>query len=381
MARKRGISGTGTIRLRSDGRWEARIPGSPNKPKYFRTQTEAQKWLTAACADINIGQFIEPSKLTLASWLTKWLDTYVIANKDSTYSYYEQAIRLRITPYIGKIRLQDLNQMNIQMLTNKLEADYAIKTIRNTIGMLHCALEKARENGLIRKNPCEGVTLPKEAAVKMAIMSQSQFAAFWEAVQLSDIKNELLLMILSGLRKGELTGLTWDCVDFVNKELHVYRQYIYDKKTLTYGFETPKNSKPRTIALPDAAIKVFHEQQAKQAEMASAAGSLWSNDENFIFTNCYGKPMSATTLHKHFKEICRQIGTENMRIHDLRHNFATYALQAGVDIKTLQETLGHSSAAFTMKQYAHSTMEMKHAAAEKMDALLADINADKDKDD
>lgn len=147
--------------------------------------------------------------------------------------------------------------------------------------------------------------------------------------------------------------------------------------TNSYSFETPKNSKPRAIALPNAAVEVLVNQKAKQAEMERAAGSLWQNDEQFVFTNFYGRPMSATTLHKHFKKICKIMGLEELRIHDLRHNFATYALQAGVDIKTLQETLGHSSAAFTMKQYAHSTMEMKHAAAAKMDALFADIKADK----
>lgn len=376
MPRKRGVNGTGTVRLRKDGRWEARLPNSKNA-RYFKKQSDAQEWLTAACAELNNGTYVAPSAMTLADWLSSWLKAYVTSNKDSTYAYYEQAIRIRIVPNIGMIKLQDLCQMHIQSLVVKLEAKYAVKTVRNTILMLHGALEKAKKNGLLKQNPCEGVNLPKGGDAKMMIMSKSQLVEFLAELGSSDIKNELTLLLCCGLRKGELTGLTWDCVNFAHKELYVYRQFLYDKKTRLYRFETPKNSKPREIALPDAAVDALFAQKAKQEAMESAAGSLWQNNEDFIFTNFQGKPLSATTFHKHFKKICEKIGLGDMRIHDLRHNFATYALQAGVDIKTLQETLGHSTAAFTMKQYAHATMDMKHAAADKMDALLADIKADK----
>ena len=206
-------------------------------------------------------------------------------------------------------------------------------------------------------------------------MSRSQLKDFMAEIESSDINNQLVLLLTNGLRVGELTGLTWDCVHFDKKELYVKQQFVYSKKDHCYKVQTLKNSKPRTVALPEVAVKALLAQKAKQEDMALAAGSLWQNDEGFVFTNEYGRPMSATTFHKHFKKICAKIGLEKMRVHDLRHNFATYALQIGVDIKTVQEALGHATAEFTLRQYAAATIEAQHAAAGAMDSFIANPTA------
>lgn len=376
MPRKRGVNGTGTVRLRKDGRWEARLPNS-KKARYFRRQSDAQEWLTAACAEINDGTYIATSAITVADWLSRWLDSFVDAKKDSTYAYYEQAVRLRINPYIGKIKLQDLRQYHIQDLIKELNKRYAAKTVRNTIGLLHCALKKAIKGKLISENPCEELDFAEVPRPKYTIMTHSQLGEFLAEIESSDIKNELVLLLMTGLRKGELAGLTWDCVDFEKKELHIYQQYIYSKKKHLYQFQSLKNKKERMVALPEAAVDALLDQKATQEEMALAAGSLWQNDEGFVFTKENGRPMSATTFHKHYKKICEKIGLGKMRVHDLRHNFATISLDIGVDIKTVQETLGHASASFTLKQYADSTMEMRHAAASAINSFLANPTAGK----
>lgn len=172
--------------------------------------------------------------------------------------------------------------------------------------------------------------------------------------------------------------MPFEAVDFKKKELHIYQQYIYSKKNHLYQFQSLKNKKERMVALPDAAVDALLDQKSMQEEMALAAGSLWQNDEGFVFTKENGRPMSATTFHKHYKKICEKIGLGKMRVHDLRHNFATYALQIGVDIKTVQEALGHATAEFTLRQYAAATIEAQHAAAGAMDSFIANPTAGKD---
>lgn len=172
------------------------------------------------------------------------------------------------------------------------------------------------------------------------------------------------------MREGEVLGLTWDCIDFKRGTLVIRRQLVRDReKGGEYHFSTPKNGKMRVIALPQTVIELFAAQRNKQTLMMLDAGKAWENN-NLIFTNPTGGYLSYRTVYDCFKRVVKKIGFPNTRFHDLRHTYAVVAIKSGDDIKTVQENLGHATAAFTLDIYGHVTEQMKHASADRMEAFI-----------
>lgn len=174
----------------------------------------------------------------------------------------------------------------------------------------------------------------------------------------------LSFLLYTGLRKGECFGLVWRNVNLTSNEINVCQQLYYDKDDHLYRIAEVKNSRPRTIALNKFACEILLKRQSSRTS---------HNPDDFVFTTSAGTHLCPTTVHKAFKRVCQSIGKPSLRIHDLRHNFASLSLAAGVDVKMLQDTLGHSSAAFTLRQYAHTNMELSHRAAAKTEEYFEGI--------
>ena len=148
------------------------------------------------------------------------------------------------------------------------------------------------------------------------------------------------------------------------------------KKGGQYYFSTPKNGKGRVLAVPQSVLTLFRAQQDKQKEMAAYAGSAWDNVHNLVFTNAAGSFLSHRTVYDCFKRIVKSIGMETMRFHDLRHSYAVASIKNGDDIKTVQENLGHATAAFTLDVYAHATNQMKKASADRMEQYIQNLQGE-----
>lgn len=123
-------------------------------------------------------------------------------------------------------------------------------------------------------------------------------------------------------------------------------------------------------------LALFRAQQDKQKEMAAYAGSAWDNVHNLVFTNAAGSFLSHRTVYDCFKRIGKAIGMETMRFHDLRHSYAVASIKNGDDIKTVQENLGHATAAFTLDVYAHATNQMKKASADRMEQYIQNLQGE-----
>ena len=139
-----------------------------------------------------------------------------------------------------------------------------------------------------------------------------------------------------------------------------------------YTFRIVKNDKVRTITPAQFVMDMLKDHYRKQCEARLKAGSAWNNG-NFVFCNEVGEHIARSTTYHHFKTIIASIGLPERRFHDLRHSYAVASLLAGDDIKTLQENLGHHSAAFTLDTYAHVTDEMKKESAARMDAFIKKV--------
>lgn len=382
-AKKRRDAGSGTIRQRKDGMWEGRytVGYHPETGKqltrsvYAKTKREVRDKLNKTLTEIKEGTYLEPTTMTVGQWLDTWLKEYKINIRPETKASYEMHIRIHLKPDLGRIRLNKLTTHQIQLLYNKLinERGLSPKTVKNVHGALHAALEQAKINGYLRINPSEGTTLPKIEKEEVKTMDIDDVSAFLQAIKGDPYELPLFIDLFTGLRQGELLGLTWDCVDFEKGTLLINKQHNRAKGEKEYHFSPLKNSRPRCLTPASAVMDALREQKKRQQEWAEIAGSAWDNRENLVFTTELGRYINNKTLWMNFKRIAKELGMEELRFHDLRHTFSVNSLQAGDDIKTVQENLGHATAAFTLSTYAHATPGMKRESANRMDAFIRTV--------
>lgn len=374
---QRRNNGDGCIRQRQDGRWEAKLViEGKTKSFYGKTKAEVKKKLAQIQADLTNEEYLDETNMTVNQWLDEWLKNFVDV-KASTFKRYELDVRLRFKPTIGRIKLKDLSALDIQRAYKKfLNQGLAPKSITNAHGTLHEALRKAVKMGFIKRNVSEDVDLPKVRQEEMHPLKDDEVMEFLEAAKPDRFYDVYFTAIFTGMRQSELVGLTWDSVDFKRGTIRVYRQYV-DTKDHEKGrkrvckFTTTKNDKTRIVEPAPQVIDLLRDVKAKQEAMAVAAGEKWENTDAFVFTNKDGSPINVHTLYNHFKEIIRSIGLDDVRFHDLRHTFATLAIQNGTDIKTVSSTLGHATVAFTMDKYGHVSDTMRHDAARRMSFLIS----------
>jgi integrase len=194
-------------------------------------------------------------------------------------------------------------------------------------------------------------------------------------------------MLFTGMRRGEATGLTWDSFDQSKKTLTINKQLRYlPSETQRYSLVPPKRDKPRTISIPQTVVDILLNEKDIQNKSKLDAGPLWSGykdecerETSLIFTSKLGLPIDFSTLHAHYKKVAKSIGIPESHIHQLRHTYAVLALQNGDEIKTVQDNLGHSSIAFTLDVYGHTTDKMKKASAERMQNFIESVSQDNHK--
>lgn len=393
MARKsntRAAQGSGSIRQRPDGRWEARFTyiddlGVKKRGSvYGDTQKECRQKLTAALTAVDAGIYKKTQRYTVEQWLDEWLSTYCKDLKPMTISGYKSKVETRIKPYIGKSQLTSLNNVQIQKYYNLLQdgdkdhKPLSAKSIQNVHGILHKALDQAVVAGILTANPADHVKLPKIKKPDLKPLMDEDVTRFLNAIKGDPFERLFIVALFSGLRQSELIGLQWDDIDLENGLITVCRQiqrvYGEDKKEKFIFLEETKNGKHRTAAIAPSIVKVLKAQRVQQIEWQLAAGPLWNNEHNLVFTNEIGENLNHRIVYAHFKSIVKSLGLEHTRFHDLRHSYAVNALQAGDSIKAVQEQLGHYSSAFTMDTYAAVSNTMRKESQNRMEALIKQVS-------
>ena len=258
---KRNASGAGMIRKRSDGRWEGRytIGFDPKTGKqqqksvYGASQKEVRQRLTQILSEIDDGSYIEPSNMKLETWLDIWLKEYTMNLKPTTYSCYESSVRVHLKPNLGRIQLSALAPHMIQHLYNELlnEKHLSPKTIKNINGAFHRALEQAKKLGYIRNNPLDAVILPRVEKKEVKTLEDDDLIRFLNIIKGEPDELIYFVTVFTGLRQGEVLGLTWDCVDFENSVLLINKQQAYLKRTKEFVYMSLKNGKARALTVAD----------------------------------------------------------------------------------------------------------------------------------
>ncbi|MEG2417739.1 MAG: site-specific integrase [Eubacterium sp.] len=374
----RAAQGAGTIRQRSNGSWEARYtlgrdPATGKqiqKSVYGKSQAEVRRKLAQITVEIDGGTYQDPSRLKVGEWLDIWQSDYLNGVKDSTKHEYAQVLRSHIVPALGDAQISKIQPHHIQKLYNQLCEKLTAKTVKNIHGVFHKAMAQAVALGYIKSNPTDLCTLPKIERFEISPLDKEQIPAFIAACPADRYGQLIKLVLFTGFRLSEVIGLTWDCVDFEKGTIRTYRQLQRFEGAYTWG--SLKNGKPRMITASNYVMAILKDVRTNQLEERLAAGSAWQNPDDFIFTHANGRHLSHSVVRRHFKDVAQAIGMPALRFHDLRHSFAVVSLQAGDDIKTVQENLGHHSAAFTLDTYAHVTEAMKKESAQRMDAFIQD---------
>lgn len=383
---KRAAQGAGTIRKKTVTRngkeytyWEARItigrdPGTGKQVQRSfsgKTQKEVREKMQAAAHEVNTGTYIPPAKMTVGQWLDTWQAEYLGSLKPSTCVVYRGNIRNHIKPYIGAVGLSDLHPHIVQKYINGLNG-LSPASIRLAYKVLHMALEKAVSLDYIPKNPASRCVLPKAKTPAIYPLDDQQAAAVLAASKGTEIQHIVSVALFTGMRQGELLGMTWDCVDFKRHMITVEKQLAKKTHGTDDMFIAPKNGNTRIITVAPFVISTLQTVRTEQKKMRLKAGDIWDNPHNLVFTQADGSPFTHNRASNEFRRVRLAAGLENTRFHDLRHTYAVNAIRAGDDIKTIQGNLGHASAAFTLDRYGHFTERMKQDSASRMQAFITD---------
>ena len=344
--KSRGAQGGGSIRKRPDGRWEARYTTGfdPKTGKqiqrsiYGKTQKEVRQKLNQVTAEIDSGDYLEPSGMKLSDWLDSWLADYSGDKKYSTMKHYRAACETHIKPRLGDVPLSKLNAVMVQKFYNSLshpedgEKALSPKTVKNVHGILSKAMSQAVRNGLIKFNPCEGAVLPKVSKKEIRPLSNEQVKGLLELADSDEVYGILLkLIVLTGLREAEAMGLTWDCVDFEKGTILVNKQL--QKRPKSAGgmvFSSLKNGKPRLLRPAPYVMQLLRQRQEQQRQQRLEAGEAWEEwhdaqvKGSLVFTTLTGSYLSPQTVYNHFKVMAAKLGVPNARVHDLRHPYVKH---------------------------------------------------------
>ena len=370
---KRRPQGDGTIRKRSDGRWEARIiighknDGSPMyKSAFAKTQKSALKQLHQLLDLYRDVDLTEECRMTLGEWMDKWMDEYMIFTiKENTIKGYRSQIDHQIKPFIGHKQLASLTTADIQKFYNKIKKEGRVhphpihghvlsdSMVRKIHMMLHEAMEVAVRERYIVRNPTDNTTIPKKTTTEKQVLDDSQLNRFLEAIQCEPYWHDFFYVeVMTGLRRGEICGIKWSDIDFNEGTLCIKRSVSTKEGGGVSIGETKTDAGVRTIIMPP-----------------SVATLLWKKRSDAInewvfphYTNP-SDPLHPSSAYKKLKTLLKRLELPLLRFHDLRHTFATQATDGGVDPKTLAGILGHTDASFTLDTYTHVTSDMQRGAS------------------
>lgn len=375
-------NGEGSIRRRTDGRWEGRYTvhtaeGRKQKTVYGKTRKEVAEKLTEAMAGRDKGLVCEAGKLTVGDHLERWLEDVVRTSASHrTYSSHTQQVHDHIAPTLGRIKLKNLRKSHIDRLyREKLDSCLSPSTVRRVHAVLHKALEEAVKGDLIPRNPAAHANKPKVKQEEIEPLDVLQAAVFLNAAKGDRFETLYVLCLMCGLRQGEALGLKWSDIDLDSGILRVNRQLQRmrrdGKKSGRLVFSEPKNASRRTVGLPQRAVNALKSHRKRQLEEKLLATSY--HDQGLVFASREGKPLDAQNIvNRYYKPLLKRAGLPPIRFHDLRHSCLSLLAQRGEPIRDLQALAGHATAAFTLQRYTHHYEASARRTAEAIGDILPD---------
>ncbi len=343
---------------RPDGRWRARYRDDAGREhaKHFPRKVDAQGWLDQITASVVTGHYVDPSagRVTVKAYAARWEAVQV--SSAGTKRIVDNALRLHLVPALGKRPVASVRRSDVQGFVKMLEArGLAAGSVRNIYDVTAQVFASAVEDRVIASSPCRKITLPTSETGEVAPLTVEQVAAMMATV---DARYRAVVVTLagSGLRIGELLGLTVADVDFLRRTVRVERQRMQSGELAPVKSRTSR----RTVPVGQVVID----------ELAAHLAAYPSVDA--LFTDELGQPLTYQAWKRLWKVAATSAGVEGTT-HDLRHFYASALIAGGASVKQVQTVLGHASAVITLRTYAHMWPGDEDRTRDVMDAALSPI--------
>ncbi|MBI3947268.1 MAG: site-specific integrase [Armatimonadetes bacterium] len=417
--RRRRDAGEGSIfYLGSKERWVAEINLPDGKTKRHMAHAkgkgaagkrEVQEWLREAVRAAQDGTLVTGPQQTLASYLQHWL-THVCepSVKYKTFITYRYLLNVHVFPELGNVRLDRITPQHVQALKAKMlketkpakprdakqpvpaptapgetptteqpaeELRLSPRTVLHTLRVLHRALREAVRQGLLARNPCDLVTMPRASKPQVPTLDEEQVVRFLRAVRQDPLEALYVLAVTTGLREGELLALRWQDIDMAGRALQVRRTVWYCKEKGFVYTEPKSASSRRRVELTDIAKAALERHRERQAAQRHLVGEVWEEND-LVICNAIGGPLKVDDFYRSsYKKLLAANMLPDITFHALRHTVATQLLIQGEHPRIVQEMLGHSTIAITMDTYSHVAPTLQQQAVDRLNRRFAMVDS------
>ena len=377
-SRGRRSKGEGTVYKRPDGTWVAQVDlgwvGGRRRRRtvYAKTERAVLAKRDEVRAQVTKGVDLTAPPRTLTQWLSEWLTTVKSSDGTgpATIARYDQIVRVHLIPQLGTVKLAALTPRHVQSLLLKLQGVAAPATIVKVHGVLRNALADAERMDLVSRNVAKAVRPPRLSRTERRSLTPAEAGTLLSHLKGDRLESVFIVALSTGLRRGEVLGLRWQDVDLEGRVLFV-RQALQrvDRVLKMVPPKTHRSSRP--IPLPQFAVTAFSQQKVRQANDRRLVGQAWE-DRGLVFTTEIGTPLEPRNVNRRFYAARSAAGLEWVRLHDLRHAFATFLLDQGEELRTVMDLLGHSTIRLTADTYGHVLPSRARKAADLIDKVLGD---------